>query len=199
MTEPTEHRDPSLIHSSTSFVTSTTSIFNDTASVYFFELPVHISFSYGGFYLLGLLLLFIHQCYIHKCKKCCNIMQIASTIWSKKGIYLEFLVHVYDTATDIGVLVQWSILAYDKNDYKSIDMRYMLWLSIMIHLIYRLVLFSWQAKAAKCSISKACCAFFDVYIIKTVWKSIIKNEKEASPEQRIILLCEAVFEAFPQV
>eukprot|EP01083_Nonionella_stella_P308707 1090432_1 len=48
-------------------------------------------------------------------------------IWNKRGIYGQVLVHLYDTATDIGVLIQWAILAEQEStgeNIKSLDMNH---------------------------------------------------------------------------
>ena len=122
-----------------------------------------------------------------------------------KGIYGQILVHLYDTATDIGVLIEWGILAYDDNNYKSIDMHVLFWTSIGFLITYRLVGSLFGAIAGseedydKNAFVDCCLGLCDFYILKTVYISLKQHDKEVSPRQKVTQLLESIFESLPQV
>eukprot|EP01084_Bolivina_argentea_P075459 136800_1 len=45
-----------------------------------------------------------------------NKKSFFKAVWGRKGIYLQILIHLYDTATDVGVLVGWWLLVQDEAD-----------------------------------------------------------------------------------
>eukprot|EP01084_Bolivina_argentea_P309439 535241_1 len=65
-------------------------------------------------------------------------------LWSQKGIYGSVLVYFYDTATDLGVVINWYILMKaERNgeyDYISVDMTVFFWCNISFMLLYRIVM-----------------------------------------------------------
>ena len=91
------------------------------------------------YFSLYVLLVIILSIYIHTTENYDNKKAFLKAVWARKGIYGQILVHLYDTATDIGVLIQWGTLAYDENDYESIDMHVMFWTSIGFLIFYRFV------------------------------------------------------------
>ena len=144
----------------------------------------------------------IHSTNDHKDKK-----EFLKTLWAKRGIYGQIIVHLYDTATDVGVLVEWYRLAYDTVDYESIDMVLMFWISLCLQLFYRVALsliaaiatwnvnYKWEMAA----FTDCCLGFWDLYIIKTVYRSLKCDEDEPNAKQKAIQLLEAILEALPQV
>ena len=52
-------------------------------------------------------------------------------IWSQRKIYAPIIIHFYDTATDIGVILYWYGLMIDETnkdkDYESVDMIVFFW------------------------------------------------------------------------
>eukprot|EP01084_Bolivina_argentea_P056011 102566_1 len=104
-------------------------------------------------------------------------------IWSQRKIYSPIIVHFYDTATDIGVVINWYYLMKqeqnnDDIDYKSVDMTVFFWTAIAFLLLYRVITlgiafifgcvdngsdeFDWYDSIL---------ALFDVYILKGVYQS----------------------------
>eukprot|EP01084_Bolivina_argentea_P032369 59875_1 len=57
------------------------------------------------FALLVVLALYIHVTEQHDNKK-----SFLKSLWCKRGIYGQIFVHLYDTATDLGVLIEWYLL-----------------------------------------------------------------------------------------
>eukprot|EP01084_Bolivina_argentea_P272992 464939_1 len=130
-------------------------------------------------------------------------------IWATRAIYGQILAHLYDTATDVGVLVEWYILAYDDTDYKSIDMYIMFWASIGFLAVYRILCmvfacFTTDSKdnhdhGFAYKILDFCLGIVDMYIIKTVYLSLKYGHEEPTQQQKAIQLLESIFESLPQV
>ena len=62
--------------------------------------------------------------------------------WIQKSIYLGLLIHVYDTATDIGVLIDWYQLWKNERNgfnYDNIDMKVFFWCGIASLILYKIV------------------------------------------------------------
>ena len=44
-----------------------------------------------------------------------------SRVWKRRGIYSPVLVHIYDTSTDIGVIIIWGQLAFKEKNSDDPD------------------------------------------------------------------------------
>ena len=66
-------------------------------------------------------------------------------IWSQRKIYAPLIIHFYDTATDIGVILYWHGLMIDETkkgiDYESVNMTVFFWCGISFLLVYRVFTF----------------------------------------------------------
>ena len=91
------------------------------------EWPAIASITYFS---LNVLLLFALSIHIYKTQENMDITTLFWTIWYKQPIYAAVLVHIYDTATDIGVVFEWWLLANDGIEYNTINMRLFVWCSI---------------------------------------------------------------------
>ncbi len=93
------------------------------------------------YFSLYVVLILALSIYIHQTEKeqYNNKKDFLRAVWSRRGIYGQILVHLYDTATDIGVLIECGLLAYDPIDYQSIDMQIMFWTSIGFLIFYRFI------------------------------------------------------------
>eukprot|EP01083_Nonionella_stella_P091646 256299_1 len=161
---------------------------------------------YFSLYALLLLLIAIH---VHVNDQPENKKTFLSSIWKRRGIYGQILVHLYDTATDIGVLVQWYFLAQQEKsggNIESLDMNGLFWISIAFLILYRVIsiliaLASSRKARAGCSelLLDIFLAIIDMYIIKAVYQAIKGEAKEPTLRQKMIQLTEAVFESLPQV
>eukprot|EP01084_Bolivina_argentea_P313110 542188_1 len=141
--------------------------------------------------------------YIHRTEEYERKKDFLKSIWARRGIYGQILAHLYDTATDIGVMIEWGILAYDSNDYKSIDMRVMFWATVGFQLFYRVVSAMFAGLEDEYlddfNVVNGCLGFWDMYIIRTIYLSLKQGHEEATPQQRANQLLEALFESLPQV
>eukprot|EP01084_Bolivina_argentea_P228301 385621_1 len=63
------------------------------------------------------------------------------SVWIQRRIYAQVIIHFYDTATDIGVIITWFFLWQDSNDYKSVDMGVFFFCGCAVALLYRFVCF----------------------------------------------------------
>ena len=154
-------------------------------------------------FLLLCLTIYVYLTEEHK-----NIKEFLKTIWKRKWIYGEVTAHLYDTASDIGVLVDWYRLANDGNDY-NINMQSMFWVSIAFHIWYRFILccFTTVAFGGQSSYDDSCCdcmgkiglSCIDMSIIKTVYVSLKHGEMQPSARQESIGIIEALTESAPQV
>eukprot|EP01083_Nonionella_stella_P013246 37325_1 len=93
------------------------------------------------YFSLYVVLLIIISILAHKNEYHATKKSLFKSIWNKRGIYGQILVHLYDTATDIGVLIQWGILAQQEKtggqNIKSLDMNSLFWTSIAFLIGYR--------------------------------------------------------------
>eukprot|EP01084_Bolivina_argentea_P076351 138370_1 len=61
-------------------------------------------------------------------------------LWNQRKIYAPIIIHVYDTATDIGVVYYYYILMIDEQEnginYKSLNMTIFFWTGIAFLIVY---------------------------------------------------------------
>eukprot|EP01083_Nonionella_stella_P008792 25408_1 len=137
------------------------------------------------YFALYVLLLIVLAFYVHKTENHSSTKSFLNALWKKKGIYGHIIVHLYDTATDIGVLIQWGILAENEangDDIKSLNMSVLFGASLAFLLIYRLIS-TCTACISTTEIGWWCCGdlclgLLDMYVIKVVYQAIKDDEKE---------------------
>eukprot|EP01084_Bolivina_argentea_P172222 298342_1 len=100
-----------------------------------------ISIVYGFSHLLLLLILAIHI-YLNSRKESqkLSIKHFILDLWKERGIYTPLLIHIYDTATDVGVLYEWYKLAQIEKkgtNLKSLDMNQFFWCGMGFMFAYR--------------------------------------------------------------
>eukprot|EP01084_Bolivina_argentea_P271490 461993_1 len=144
-----------------------------------------------------------------------NKKSFFKAVWDRKGIYLQILIHLYDTATDVGVLVGWWLLVQKEKDanknVESLNMAVLFWTSIAFLIVYRIIsiiIAMYDANETAYQTGKPplplCClniflALVDMYIIQAIYKAIKGEQEKPSPKQKVIQLCEAMAESLPQV
>eukprot|EP01083_Nonionella_stella_P176857 619998_1 len=131
-------------------------------------------------------------------KGCKRYTSWLSTVWKMKGIYLSALVHIYDIATDIGIIVNWGYQAFaeenDKTDVRGINMMG-LWASSMVaFLLYRFIsagfVYEFTGK-----LGRACVQFLDLEIYRAIYITHTLGREEAGNLQRWLQKFEAIFES----
>lgn len=118
------------------------------------------------------------------------------SIWNQKDIYLAFLAHIYDTTTDIAVLVEFGKLAFDDYNYQVVNMYVIFFSSLAIILFHRIML---AMITSKCNFWNIILVILDLYIFKILFQSLHYKYKQASSSQKILQMVESLFEALPQV
>eukprot|EP01083_Nonionella_stella_P067823 179662_1 len=166
-------------------------------------LPTIVTILYFSFYVLLLLLVAIQ---VYTTEQHADKKSFLKAIWSKRAIYAQILIHFYDTATDIGVLIQWYLLAQNEHNTPHIDMYSLIWATISFLIIYRL-LTAIMVLVASCNnqlsitetIFDVFLSLIDMYVVKVVYKSIKTKKSEPTSKQKAIQLNEAIFESLPQI
>eukprot|EP01083_Nonionella_stella_P121207 364105_1 len=119
-------------------------------------------------------------------------------VWSKKKIYWAMIPHIFDQATDFGVIVEYFHL-YKQNDrIGSTNPFWFFWLSIIIIVVHRIVS-SITVYAMSRNRNDFLLQIFDVLIMKAIWVSYKLKTTEPSNMQRYLGLLEATFESAPQI
>eukprot|EP01084_Bolivina_argentea_P076353 138372_1 len=129
-------------------------------------------------------------------------------VWDRKGIYGQIIIHLYDTATDLGVLIEWYLLMKREEDgcnIESLDMSQLFWTAIAFLIVYRVFsgcigcVGAFSDTGPICCPIDCCLGLIDMYVLKAVYLSIVWGYKAPSPRQKIVQLTEAVFESLPQI
>ena len=133
---------------------------------------------------------------------------LLKAIWDRKSIYAQVIVHLYDTATDLGVLIEWYLLMKREEDgcnIESLNMSQLFWAAIAFQIIYRVFSSCIGCIGSISDHEQICCpiecflGLIDMYILKTVYLSISWGYDTPSPRQKVTQLTEAVFESLPQI
>eukprot|EP01084_Bolivina_argentea_P105872 189607_1 len=130
-------------------------------------------------------------------------------IWLKRAIYMQTLMHLVDTASDLFVLLLWWF--YSRSDDKignilnPLNITILFWISFGSIIVYRVIsiLVVIYIDKSNDATSLAICldvilCLFDMYILKTSYLAIKVDCNEPMTKQKTIHLCEAVFESLPQ-
>eukprot|EP01084_Bolivina_argentea_P214921 364825_1 len=96
-------------------------------------------------------------------------------VWAQRSIYAAVLVHFYDTATDIGIMVIWYGLMQDElngHNYEDVDMKVYFWSGFTFMILYRLIVVIFIIKFAHHDKWYAIIlALLDMYILVAVYQS----------------------------
>lgn len=113
------------------------------------------------------------------CREWCKV------VWKMRGIYSSFVVHSFDIATDIMVVVQWWHEEDNKNDIPNVDTRTMAYCSILIILTHKFIS-SFAVYASTGNIARALYQFFDILIFQEIYNAhdkIVCNLTTQSPRK----------------
>eukprot|EP01084_Bolivina_argentea_P098363 176774_1 len=121
--------------------------------------------------------------------------------WAKKKIYVSIAPHLFDQATDLGVIAQYYQYTFDDTsdiDKDIINPLYWFYLSIIILIIHRFVS-SLAIYLLTHNWFNVCLQMMDVLMVRSVWTSYKLKRNEPSTTQRYLGILEATFEAMPQL
>jgi len=180
---------------------------------------------YGGSHLFLMLLLAL-KIYLHKQKtgKEYSVWGYLTAMWKDRAIYGALLVHIYDTATDFGVLWEWYHLwqvEIEGRNIISLDMEQFFTTAIGFLIAYRVLLglFGWflatdTIKDKDIWYSHWCLAliggFFvgfipgalELLVFFAIWSdSQVEEENDGGPggAQKMVQSSEGVLESLPEV
>lgn len=123
-------------------------------------------------------------------------------IWTKRRCFLPVLTHLFDQATDIGVIYGFGKLSFDEFKYGSdycqeINPLYLFIASITVFLFYRIISgisIYYHTRSWIRIVSQ----LFDLEIFRAIWVNYKLHRVAPSSPQRWIQNLEAMLEAFPQ-
>eukprot|EP01084_Bolivina_argentea_P071110 129312_1 len=121
--------------------------------------------------------------------------------WSKKRIYVSIAPHLFDQATDVGVIVQYyqyTFIDTEAIDNDALKPLYWFYLSIVILVVHRLVS-SLGVYLLTRNWFNVLLQSMDILMIRCVWTSYKLGRDEPSTTQKYLALLEATFEAMPQL
>lgn len=128
-----------------------------------------------------------------------------SNICKRRAIYTPVIIHIYDTSTDIGVLILWGNLAIKERNNNNnfnvnhIDMQTFFIFGCVFVGFYRLCsVITWFALDWTCNCN-VLLAVFDLTIFKVVYNAYKNNATEITEELLHTQVGETVTESVPQV
>eukprot|EP01083_Nonionella_stella_P146274 459867_1 len=143
--------------------------YSATLSIIYFV--VNIIFMFG-------LAFYVYKSGNHKLKSKSYIKDV----WSQRKIFFPLIIHFYDTATDIGVIYNWSQLMKHEEDedlninYESVDMSTFFWCGIAFLIVYRVImlmmaLYAWLDEDEDGEWYHVLLVIIDLYIFLMVYES----------------------------
>eukprot|EP01083_Nonionella_stella_P152568 489251_1 len=124
------------------------------------------------------------------------------SIWHKKKIYWAIIPHIFDQATDAGVIYEYHTAwtQYDESDAneKNVNPYWFFVFGIAIIVLQR-VISTITIYAMTHNPRAAVLQFFDLLMVKAIWINYVFGLDEPCNPQRYIELLEACFESSPQI
>eukprot|EP01084_Bolivina_argentea_P122635 217309_1 len=119
------------------------------------------------------------------------------SLWKMKKVYISIVPHIFDQATDIGVLFQYYALWKD-DDFTIIEAQYWFSMGIFVIVLHKvisciavfLLLRNWKDVVYQ---------LFDILMVKAVYANYKLGIDEPSSGQRYLQVLEATFESGPQI
>eukprot|EP01083_Nonionella_stella_P173615 599431_1 len=151
------------------------------------------------------------------------------TVWFAREIYAAVIVHLYDQATDVAIMVQWGRFLDEElsgtRDLESVNMLSFFVPGVGFIILYRVITMIFaiyedtktveehivyrdmekqkeherNKKSIWIIIWDIILCFFDLYFIKIVYLEFEAGEFKPNQAHRSLQLCEALFESMPQV
>eukprot|EP01084_Bolivina_argentea_P312555 541129_1 len=164
-----------------------------------------MALSWGGiisivYFFIYIILLFIVAFIVYKQRLHDKVISksFIKDVWSQRAIYAAVLIHFYDTATDIGILIVWYGLMQNEingTDYTDVNMKVYFWTGFVFMMLYRMcvVMYASIYSCVKCCTEwyHIPLALLDMYILVTVYQSLteametiehLQQAKNTNPE-----------------
>eukprot|EP01084_Bolivina_argentea_P128795 227582_1 len=116
-------------------------------------------------------------------------------LWKKKKVYFQLVPHLFDQASDFGVLVEYWYL---RNQNIGINTLYLFAVSVSIIIFHRIIS---SIAIYRLTNNKlyTICQLFDLLMVQCVWTNYQLDTDEPSNCQRYLQVLEAIFESSPQI
>eukprot|EP01084_Bolivina_argentea_P117277 208295_1 len=129
-----------------------------------------------------------------------NLLKLwVKSVWSKKSIYWAVVPHIFDQATDFGLIYEYyQGTSWNKGNDTVFDTKWFFIFSLFTIIFQRFVstiTIYTMTKNIKCTILQ----FLDLLIIKAIWVNYSLGLDEPCNPQRYIQILEACFESSPQI
>ena len=125
------------------------------------------------------------------------VKEWAKSVWKKKKIYLQLIPHLFDQATDFGVILEYWRLRGQEEEL-NIETLNLFIVSIFVIITHRIIssLAVYQLTKNKLYILYQ---LFDLLMIQCIWTNYQLDTDEPSNSQRYLQVLEAIFESAPQI
>eukprot|EP01083_Nonionella_stella_P054409 143604_1 len=128
------------------------------------------------------------------------IKKWAKLIWIKKSVYISIIPHLFDQATDIGVI--WHYYAWTlvpgAQESKNVNFQALFISSLAVIVMHKIISCS-VIYALSESFLNVTLQMFDLMMVKAVYLNYKLGTNEPGNSQRLLQLLEATFESGPQL
>eukprot|EP01083_Nonionella_stella_P313417 1125035_1 len=163
--------------------------------------------AYSSSMLLLMIILSVHAYTISHWNDTTSFLK---TVKSMKSIYGAILVHIYDTSTDIAVLISWAILTRNEvshtENYENVNMLSLFIPAVLAIFVYRVAFLIYCTMFIENSIFEfRCCSassiliLFDLYIFVLVYDQFKGRYITPCGMQKKLQTFESAFESMPQL
>eukprot|EP01084_Bolivina_argentea_P122265 216670_1 len=124
------------------------------------------------------------------------------SLWTKKSIYFSIIPHLFDQATDLGVVYKYYEIWKDPGQYENIhntvNIKAIFFASIGIIILSKIIscgaIFVLTRKCTNVLLQ-----FFDLMMVKAIYLNYKLDTNEPGNAQRYLQILEATFESAPQI
>eukprot|EP01083_Nonionella_stella_P149589 475360_1 len=149
-----------------------------------------VAIIYGSMYVIAVLfatvLSYLETKALSSKKTCMTFWKL---LYAKKRMYGPVFVHIFDTASDIGVLIQWyqEAIRETNTDYDvpHLDMMYMFAVSLSALIVYRIVSSVWIYRLTG-KISWVFLQLLDLLLFKAIYVNWKLNRNKPSNPQKYL-------------
>eukprot|EP01084_Bolivina_argentea_P250455 419614_1 len=122
----------------------------------------------------------------------------AKLLWKKKSIYLSLIPHLFDQATDIGVVYNYYEASKTNNSDENVNYSALFYCSLVVIAIHKIVSCSVIYSITN-SVMDILLQFLDLMMVKAVYLNYKLKTNEPGSSQRFLQLIEGTFESGPQI
>eukprot|EP01084_Bolivina_argentea_P031597 58482_1 len=124
------------------------------------------------------------------------------SLWVKKSVYISIIPHLFDQATDFGVIYTYYVILQNPDSYptenNNVNMEALFLSSVFIIVLHKII-----SCAAIFALTRKCGDLFlqllDLMMVKAIYLNYKYNLNEPGNAQRFLQILEATFESAPQI